>query len=83
MCCAKIMPEAHDRGSKTNAYPNCPAGLLTLLAAAAVPAAELKGSLKLFASGKPLRAAEAAEAIIYFRPKAPMSLPTPVSRPPW
>ena len=52
-------------------------GLLTLLAAAAVPAAELKGSLKLFASGKPLRAAEAAEAIIYFRPKAPMSLPTP------
>jgi plastocyanin len=52
-------------------------GLLTLLATGAVPAAELKGSLKLFASGQPLRAAEAAEAIIYFRPKTPMTLPTP------
>lgn len=49
--------------------------LALLLGAAWTQAAELNGSLKLFANGQPLRAAEASEAVIYFRPKAPMPLP--------
>lgn len=49
--------------------------LALLLAAGWTQAAELNGSLKLFANGQPLRAAEASEAVIYFRPKAPLPLP--------
>ena len=35
-------------------------------------AADLSGTLRLFANGKPLRESEAAEAIIYFRPNTPV-----------
>lgn len=34
-------------------------------------AAELEGQLSLYADGQPLRAEEAAEAIVYFRPRQP------------
>ena len=44
-------------------------------------AADLRGHIDLFADGQPLRAAEAAEAIVYFRPRRPqpvVALPEPV-----
>ena len=43
-----------------------------LLAVSHAAAADLTGSLRLFANGKPLRAAESGEAIIYYRPRVPM-----------
>lgn len=46
--------------------------LCVLLAAGQVAAADLSGTLRLFANGKPLRESEAAEAVIYFRPKTPV-----------
>jgi plastocyanin len=44
-------------------------------------AADVRGHVDLFADGQPLRAAEAAEAIVYFRPRRPQpvaALPEPV-----
>ncbi|HWT14758.1 MAG TPA: hypothetical protein VN581_03155 [Patescibacteria group bacterium] len=54
--------------------------LSLLLVSVGVSAADLSGSLRLFANGKPLRATEAGEAIIYFRPKSPVLAP-PVTVP--
>lgn len=48
--------------------------LVFLLTLGEVAAADLAGTLRLFANGKPLRDAEAAEAIIYFRPKTPVAV---------
>jgi plastocyanin len=48
-----------------------------LLAAAPVGAATLEGQVALVVDGKPLRAEEAAEAVVYFRPAA-----TPRLKPP-
>ena len=47
--------------------------LLAVLVAApcAVPAATIEGRIMLYSDGKPLRAEEAAEAVVYFRPSAP------------
>ena len=46
--------------------------LCLLLAAVQASAADLSGTLRLFANGKPLRESEAAEAVIYFRPRTPV-----------
>ena len=46
-------------------------GLLILAVSCAGDAAGLQGRLVLFADGKPLRAEEASEAVIYFRPARP------------
>ncbi len=45
---------------------------MLVLFASEVSAADLSGTLRLFANGKPLRESEAAEAIIYFRPATPV-----------
>ena len=45
--------------------------LTVLLLPRAIPAAELSGHIDLSAEGKPLRADEAQDAIVYFRPKGP------------
>lgn len=42
-----------------------------LLASAGATAADLRGRVELFADGQPLRASEAAEAVVYFRPTKP------------
>jgi plastocyanin len=54
--------------------------LVSLLALSQASAAELGGTLRLFANGKPLRDVEAAEAIIYYRPKQPV-LAAPAAEP--
>jgi plastocyanin len=46
--------------------------LCLVMASAPALAADLDGTLRLFANGKPLRESEAAEAVIYFRPKSPV-----------
>ena len=46
--------------------------LCLVMASAPALAADLGGTLRLFANGKPLRESEAAEAVIYFRPKSPV-----------
>jgi plastocyanin len=38
-------------------------------------AGEIRGSLQLLSNGKPLRAEEAVEAVVYFRPDAPFAAP--------
>lgn len=48
-----------------------------LLAVGAAHAGTVRGTLVLFSEGKPLRAAEAAEAVIWFRPRTPVALPPP------
>jgi plastocyanin len=60
-------------------------GLLTavaLLCCLAVPlsAAELSGTLELSAGGKRLRASEAEDAVVYFRPKAMTTFEPPAER---
>jgi plastocyanin len=52
--------------------------LLPCLALAFAPAfaADLDGTLRLTANGKPLRDSEATEAVIYFRPKTPAVMTT-------
>jgi plastocyanin len=40
-------------------------------------AADIDGTLTLYASGQALRASESAEAVVYFRPRAPQALPPP------
>ena len=42
-----------------------------LLASVGAMAADLRGRVELFADGKPLRASESAEAVVYFRPTKP------------
>lgn len=46
--------------------------LCLLLMSLPTLAADLSGTLRLFANGKPLRESEATEAIIYYRPKTPV-----------
>jgi len=46
-------------------------------AAGAACAATLEGQLVLYADGRPLRAEEASEAVIYFRPRQPVALAAP------
>lgn len=46
-----------------------------LVAAAPVGAASLEGRLELYAGGQALRSSEAADAIVYFRPQAPVAAP--------
>jgi plastocyanin len=46
---------------------------LFALAPIAAGAAELRGQLTLYAGGQPLRASESADAVIYFRPRAPVA----------
>jgi plastocyanin len=60
----------------------CMLSLVLALAAASAPVAalDLSGTLTLYAAGQPLRASEAAEAVIYFRTRAPMVL-TPAPQP--
>jgi plastocyanin len=53
--------------------------VLLLLLPAAVGAASIEGRIALTAEGKPLRAEEAQDAIVYFRPKTPSSKPAPPS----
>ena len=48
-----------------------------LLAAQGTAAGSLRGTLSLYAEGRPLRAAEAAEAVIWVRPKTAVPLPPP------
>ncbi len=48
--------------------------MLPWLAGSAL-AASLEGQLALYADGRPLRAEEAGEAVIYFRPRQPVALP--------
>ena len=50
------------------------------LAAFASYAAELSGSIGIAAAGQALRASEAAEAVVYFRPAAAFSAPAPMAR---
>jgi plastocyanin len=52
------------------------AAAIALSAACAARADSLRGTLALYADGKPLRAAEAAEAVIWFRPGRPVALPS-------
>jgi len=49
-----------------------------LLCAGAACAAELRGQISLSAGGKPLRASEAAEAVVYFRPRTAFPPPAPM-----
>jgi plastocyanin len=49
---------------------------LLLAVAGAAGAAELRGSIVLRAGGQTLRASEAAEAVVYFRPAAGVAAPT-------
>lgn len=42
-------------------------------------AADAEGMLTLYSAGQPLRASEAAEAVIYFRPRVPQALPPPAA----
>lgn len=49
--------------------------LVALAPASTAHAADIGGTLALYASGQPLRASEAAEAVIYFRPRVPEALP--------
>jgi hypothetical protein len=51
------------------------ATLPLLLAAGLAAAADLEGSLVLYADGRPLRAEEAIEAVIYFRPQKAVPAP--------
>lgn len=51
-----------------------PIFFLLLLAASTLQAADLSGTLRLFANGKPLRDDEASEAVIYFRPSTPVTV---------
>jgi plastocyanin len=53
------------------------AAWLGLLAADGAAGAELRGTLSLYAEGRALRAAEAAEAVIWFRPKRPVAMVPP------
>lgn len=46
-----------------------------LLLAGNAGAATIEGQVTLYLDGKPLRPEEAAEAVVYFRPAAPMTLP--------
>lgn len=48
--------------------------LSLLLLSLSAQSADLEGTLRLFADGKPLRESEAAEAVIYFRPKVPVAV---------
>lgn len=50
--------------------------LAALLAAGPASAASLQGQVSLSLDGKPLRAGEASEAVVYFRPAKPLT-PTP------
>lgn len=52
-----------------------------LLASAGAAAAELRGHVELFADGQPLRASEAGEAVVYFRPKVPAGPVTAATEP--
>jgi plastocyanin len=45
-----------------------------LLASGVAAAADLSGKVELYTSGQPLRAAEAAEAIVYFRSRTPQAV---------
>jgi plastocyanin len=47
---------------------------LSVLGSGAAVAADLAGRLVLFADGRPLRAAEATEAVIYWRPAKPVAV---------
>lgn len=51
-----------------------PSFFLLLMAASTLQAADLSGTLRLFANGKPLRDDEASEAVIYFRPATPVTV---------
>lgn len=51
--------------------------LMAGLASSVTQAAEISGRLELISGGRPLRASEAAEAIIYFRPRVPVALVAP------
>lgn len=50
-----------------------------LLAAPCVFAAELEGQISLMVDGKPLRAEQAAEAVVYFRPAKPQPVTPPAT----
>jgi plastocyanin len=52
-----------------------------LLATAGSGAADLRGRVELFAGGQPLRASEAAEAVVYFRPRVPAAAVAPAAEP--
>jgi plastocyanin len=52
-------------------------GIAVALLAGTAAAGELRGTLALYAGGQPLRAAEAAEAVIYFRPTKSVALRVP------
>lgn len=54
--------------------------LAWLMAAGSVAAATLEGQVGLSLDGKPLRAAEAADAVVYFRPTVPVA-PMPPAEP--
>jgi plastocyanin len=54
--------------------------LAGLLAAGPLAAATVEGQVGLSLEGKPLRAGEAAEAVVYFRPDAPVP-PVPAAEP--
>ena len=54
--------------------------IVALLAATPAAGADLGGRIALYSGGQPLRAAEAVDALVYFRPRAPAALPpAPVS----
>jgi plastocyanin len=50
------------------------AALLVAVAPCLVQASDLRGHVELFAEGQALRASEAAEAIVYYRPREPQAV---------
>jgi plastocyanin len=52
-------------------------GLAIVASLSAIPAAsaDLGGRIELYSGGQPLRAAEAVDALVYFRPRAPAAAP--------
>lgn len=55
----------------------CALAVLALTISGMVTARDLTGTVQLLSLGQPLRASEAAEAVVYFRPLAAKTLPQP------
>jgi plastocyanin len=55
-------------------WARCAGAVLAAACAMPAAAAELRGRLELYSEGQALRATEAAEAIVYFRPRVPSAV---------
>jgi plastocyanin len=56
-----------------------PWAVLLSIAGAGASAAEVRGRVELYSGGQALRAVEAADAVVYFRPRAPIAVQPAVS----